>query len=111
MRRKLTLEARLRPAADCAYQTVGNQALAIVPARRRQHFFQNETATLIWRGIEAERSLRAIRDEITASYDVTPERAEADLLALCGRLLDEGLAEIADAGTPGADRNDAPDLY
>ncbi len=88
----LTLASRLAISPDCAYQTVGTQAVAIVPSRRRQHFFENETAAEILRGIEAGKPLSEIRDGILAAWDVTPDRAERDLLSLCERLVAEGVA-------------------
>lgn len=89
---RLTLQTRLAPSPDCAYQTVGTQAVAIVPARRRQHFFENEVASDILRGIEARKTLAEIRDQILADYDAPPDRVEKDLLDLCGRLVAEGIA-------------------
>lgn len=88
----LALSSRLAISPDCAYQTVGTQAVAIVPTRRRQHFFENETAADILRGIEAGKTLATIRDGLLDAYDATPERVEKDLLALCERLVAEGVA-------------------
>lgn len=93
----LTLQTRLAPAPECAYQRVGTQAIAIVPSRRRQHFFENEVASDILQGIEDRRTLREIRDRLLADYDAPAETVEKDLLALCQRLVDEGVAEVVRA--------------
>ncbi len=41
-----------------------------------KHYFQlNETAMLVWRGLEKRQTLSQIADEICARYDVTPQHA------------------------------------
>ena len=104
MSHELTLDSRLRPSPDCAYQMVGVQAIAIVPARRRQHFFANEVAVEILRGIESEKSLRQIRNGILDAYEASAEVVEKDLMAVCRKLIAEGVAEPV----PGNPESPAP---
>jgi hypothetical protein len=54
----------------------------------------------IWDLLAEPRAVSEIRDTIASEYDVATDRAEADLLALLGRLLDEKLIEIRDRATP-----------
>ncbi len=89
----LTLETRLRPTPSCAHQIVGAQAIAIVPHRRRQHFFANDVAADIWRGITAEKSLSEIRDDLVMIYEIAREEVERDLLEACRKLVAEEVAE------------------
>ena len=47
----------------------------LVDLNTKKYYQLNETAMLVWRGLEGGKSLDEIVDEMTAGYDVKPERA------------------------------------
>lgn len=51
----------------------------------------------IWALVQEPRSLAAVVATVTDEYDVTAERAMADVVALAGSLIERGLLEIAPA--------------
>jgi hypothetical protein len=51
----------------------------------------------IWALVQAPRAIDEVASTITAEYDVSRERALADLLALAGQLMERGLLEIVAA--------------
>ena len=51
----------------------------LVDLNTKQYFQLNETASLIWRGLAAGKSVDDIATAMTASYDVTPEHARASV--------------------------------
>lgn len=52
--------------------------------------------TRIWSLLQARHTVGEIRDALVAEYQVEPERAQADLIALLERLREAGLVEIKD---------------
>ena len=53
----------------------------------------NETAALVWEDLQKGLPLDEIVAHLCDEYDVDACRARADVLALCGDLLDAGVAE------------------
>lgn len=51
----------------------------------------------IWALIQEPRSLTSVVETLAAEYDVTAERAMADLVILAGSLIERGLLEIVPA--------------
>ena len=51
----------------------------LVDLNTKKYFQLNETAMLVWRGLEQKRTLEEIVAEMTARYDVTPEHAAASI--------------------------------
>ena len=47
----------------------------LVDLNTKKYYQLNQTAMLIWRGLEQGRDPTAIADEIVAQYEVTPEEA------------------------------------
>jgi hypothetical protein len=60
----------------------------------------NATATRIWSLIEAPTRIGALRDALTAEFDVDPETCETELLALLRELEADGLVELRPAPQP-----------
>jgi hypothetical protein len=54
----------------------------LVDLNSKRYYTLNETATLVWRGLEKGLSKDEIVGQMTAAYDVTPERAAASYDAL-----------------------------
>ena len=51
----------------------------------------------IWALVQSPRAVDEVAGAIAAEYEVAPERALADLLALAGELMERGLLEIVAA--------------
>ena len=58
----------------------------LVDLNTKKYFQLNETALIVWRGIEKDRTLGEIVEEITARYDVTPEHATESVRRLLENL-------------------------
>ena len=52
----------------------------------------------VWSLIQQPERVGTLRDTLLTEYDVTPERLEADLFDLLGKLAAERLIEVRDAG-------------
>jgi hypothetical protein len=55
----------------------------LVDLNTKKYYQLNETAMLVWRGLERGQGFDDIVDEMTEGYDVTPERARESV----GRIL------------------------
>ena len=51
----------------------------LVDLNTKKYYQLNETAALVWRGLESGRTNEEIVKEMTVAYDVTPEHAAASL--------------------------------
>lgn len=51
----------------------------LVDLNTKQYYQLNETAMLVWRGLEAGKSVEDIVSEMTAVYDITEEYAAASV--------------------------------
>jgi len=58
----------------------------LVDLNTKKYFKLNETALIVWRGLEKNRTLAEIVEEITAAYDVTPEHATGSVRRLLENL-------------------------
>jgi hypothetical protein len=68
----------------------------LVDLNTKRYFQLNETATLIWRGLESGRPASEIVEELTTSYEVTPEHAVSSLDRLLQNLLTYKLVRAQD---------------
>jgi hypothetical protein len=57
------------------------------------YFGLNGVGTLIWQLVEAHGRASDVASGVTRRYDVSPDRARADVLALMATLVARGLAE------------------
>lgn len=53
----------------------------------------NETGALLWKALESGGGREAMVRALTEEYDVSPERAEADVDRFLGKLADAGVLE------------------
>lgn len=58
----------------------------LVDLNSKRYYTLNETATLVWRGLEKGLSKEEIVGRMTAAYDVTPERAADSIESLLSSL-------------------------
>lgn len=67
----------------------------LVDLNTKKYFQLNETASLIWRGLEQGLSANSIAEELTEAYDVTPEQASASVAAAVRRFAAQKLLRPA----------------
>jgi hypothetical protein len=58
----------------------------LVDLNSKRYYTLNETAMIIWRGLEGKRTREQIIKDITDAYDVTPEHAAQSLDKLVAAL-------------------------
>ena len=54
----------------------------------------NDVGALVWSNLNGQRSLQVVAAELTESFDVNIEEAQADTLAFITQLLDQNLASV-----------------
>jgi Coenzyme PQQ synthesis protein D (PqqD) len=59
----------------------------LVDLNTKKYYQLNETAMLVWRGLERGRGRDEIAAEMTSEYDVTPERARASVEKILNNFL------------------------
>lgn len=70
---------------------------ALLDLRTSTYYSLNPVGSRVWDLVQEPASFTAIREAITAAYDVDVATCHADLVALLGRLSEAGLVKIADA--------------
>jgi hypothetical protein len=58
----------------------------LVDLRTRRYYQLNETAVVVWKGLEKGTSVEGLVAQIGAAYDVTPDRARISVEGLIARL-------------------------
>ena len=58
----------------------------LVDLRTRRYYQLNETAVVVWKGLEKGTSIEEIVAEIGTTYDVPPDRARISVEGLIARL-------------------------
>jgi hypothetical protein len=93
----MKMAAKYRRKEDIAGRQIAGESFLIPvcgkPVDMENIFVLNPLADFIWQRLDGERSLAAIVDEIASGFDVTVERARADLKDFIGQLLQNGLVE------------------
>src|SRR5687767_8494975 len=59
----------------------------LVDLNTKQYYQLNETAMLVWRGLERGLSLSELADQMSSGYDVTPEHARRSVEKVLNHLL------------------------
>lgn len=54
----------------------------LVDLNTKRYYQLNETAMLVWRGLEQGKSVNEIVDDVTSSYEVAPEHATTSVQRL-----------------------------
>lgn len=60
----------------------------LVDLNTKKYYQLNETATLIWKGIAKKAPILEIATGLTANYEVTPEDAQRNVLAIVQQFQD-----------------------
>jgi coenzyme PQQ synthesis protein D (PqqD) len=93
----LTLRHCLAPNADeVAGEVIDGEAI-IINLATGVYYSMDRVGGLIWGLIEARHSLLDIVTTIVARYDVSRERAEADVQRVASELLEQKLVVVSDA--------------
>lgn len=79
-------ENLLTPHEHIVFTEFDEREGVLVDLNAKRYYTLNETAMIIWRGLESKRSRDEIIREITDAYDVTPEHAAHSLDKLVASL-------------------------
>jgi hypothetical protein len=79
---------------DFVFRRIADE-IVLIPIRKNMGDLEsiytlNDVGARVWELIDGRRTARDLRDAIVAEYEVTPERAAADVAAFLGRLRDIG---------------------
>jgi hypothetical protein len=77
--------------AEAVHARLFDEELVILDLAKGEYFALDEVGARLWSGLEAERSIEEIAQEIVIEFDVTLDRAIADLTALRDELVARGL--------------------
>lgn len=79
--------------------TVGTDAV-ILEVDQGAYYGLNEVGARVWELLKAPSTVGDIRETIASEYDVSPEQALSDVLALLEELASHGLIEVRRAAAP-----------
>jgi len=79
-------ESILIPHEHIVFTEFDEREGVLVDLNAKRYYTLNETAMIIWRGLEGKRTRDEIINEITETYDVTPEHAAHSLDQLVASL-------------------------
>ena len=79
-------ESILIPHEHIVFTEFDDREGVLVDLNAKRYYTLNETAMIIWRGLENKRTRDEIIREITDAYDVTPEHAARSLDKLVASL-------------------------
>ncbi len=68
-------QSTLAPHEHVVFTEFDEREGVLVDLNSKRYYTLNETATIIWRGLEQKRTREEIIRDITDAYDVTPEHA------------------------------------
>ena len=88
--------AIVRPTADQAYVTLGDEAI-LLHTKSRDYFGLTGVAGRIWELIQQRSSVSEIVAALLSEYDVTPDDCERDVERLLSQLTSAGLITIVAA--------------
>lgn len=73
------------PAAGMTVKQIGTETIILTESGEQLHTL-DQTGTYVWSEIDGKKSLGQILDGICDEYDVSRERAQADLIEFIGAL-------------------------
>jgi hypothetical protein len=92
----VSLETRVRPAADVLFRQLGGEAVLLNLATG-SYFGLNEVGARIWALLAGGATLAASLAILSAEYDASAEQLRIDLLALVEELVGNGLLVVEPA--------------
>ncbi len=81
-------------AKDVVYTDFDGGEGMIVDLTTKQYFRLNETAALIWRGLEGRKGIDQIIEEMQSKYEVSREQAAASIDRLILKLRTSKLVDV-----------------
>lgn len=81
-----------------AWRIIEGEAVIISPQERELHSL-NEVATEIWRLADGSRTLNQIAQELSQTYEITPEEVLPDVIAFAQEMSEKGIAFLFDRPT------------
>lgn len=66
----------------------------LVDLNTKKYYQLNETAMLIWKGLEDKSSMTEIANRLVANYEVTPEDAQRNVQSLVQQFQDYNLVTV-----------------
>lgn len=82
----MTTSATPQPHSHVVYTEFDGREAVLVDLNTKRYYTLNETAMLVWRGLERGQTSAEIAREITDRYEVTAEHAEASVERLVNSL-------------------------
>ncbi|MDQ3473188.1 MAG: PqqD family protein [Acidobacteriota bacterium] len=82
----MNTSATLHPHSHVVYTEFDGREAVLVDLNTKRYYTLNETAMLVWRGLERGQTTADIAREITDCYDVTAEQATASVERLISSL-------------------------
>jgi hypothetical protein len=89
----ISMDSGVSPKRDLLCSELEGEAV-ILDLSSGVYFGLNVVGARIWELLQAGRDLRSVRDALVAEFDVTPDRCEADLLDIVGRMAADGLVSV-----------------
>lgn len=77
---------------DAVFRELDGEAV-VLNLETGTYFGLNSVGATIWQLVERHGHVGAVVDGVTRRYDVSRERAHADVIALTARLVEKGLIE------------------
>jgi hypothetical protein len=86
----LSLDDILAPVPGVLFRQSGEELVVVLPSEGR-FFVLNRTGAQVFQMIDGRRTLGEIAEAMSQEYQISPERAGQDVLALAGKLLERGV--------------------
>lgn len=89
----LTLDDRLAAAPDVIVREIEGE-LVLLSLDRAEYFGLNPTGTRVWHWLGESLALGEVADRLAREFGIAVEQARADVLALAGDLIAQGLVVV-----------------
>jgi len=90
----LTTSLTPQPHSHVVYTEFDGREAVLVDLNTKRYYTLNETAMLVWRGLESGKTTAEIAREITDRYEVTTEHAMASVERLVNSLSAHRLLQV-----------------
>ena len=97
-----TLGSRVRISPEILAQPVGDEVV-MLDVRQEKYFGLDPVGTRFWELLQEYDRLDAVHAAMLEEFEVTPERLEADLLALVESMAEAGLVTVVQVGEKAED--------
>jgi hypothetical protein len=94
---QLSLDSQVAKDSDQVIDRVVDGEALLIHLHSGRYFSLNSVGTRVWECLDGSRSIKDLTAVVVSEYEVSEERAQADVLDLIGALLDENLAVVVQA--------------